>query len=656
MKTSPTCLQNILFLYICLGAWGDRGLAEDPRISVLHQRDAVYSPLDHGLSASAADNTAAIQQAIDACQEGSGGIVQLPAGTFRIKGTLRMTSSHVWLRGPGRAAATLLFDNGGADCIVVGNRIPARPPIAAGELRSNKITDLNMVFGKKTAGRTVAIVNHFDFIMEKVTIDHCVVGVYAERTNNVLLRDVIIIPDNQGALDQPGVPWSSWVGVWWDTPPDPADPTARSDVLYFDNVCINCNDAPGTGVLWDGMSNTFLINYANILNGKYGFRVINSRHNKRYLVPQFLNAFALLLENARIAMSIETGCEFKITSSDMDMCKENTVQILPDLDGSPTDCVQITNSRIGNCQKTGIVIDARDVTIASTQMFSTSLAGRNRFPVIRVGSHARDVSITDLRAEEHIGGKLASYAVSIDAGASNIQIDNLDAKLVNTAAVENKGANRLMIGKVIEPGDASPTGIFQGEDDTGYFATCRPGPVRFFSKNRATGSASAAIGAATGTDGAELEMAVNDNSGKPFASYRYGRAITSASENIPERVFGSQAGAERLRIGAAGLTASVPYVDSATRFVTPQPGGTVTVAALTSRLVLTPGEPIKALAVGLPPAPVHGQLFHVSAVAHAVSGIRWPGNVVGAPAAIPAAHTMVFQFHAETHKWLCVQG
>ena len=35
-------------------------------------------------------------------------------------------------------------------------------------------------------------------------------------------------------------------------------------MLYFDNVNVNCNAAPGTGVLWDGMTNTFVIAYANI--------------------------------------------------------------------------------------------------------------------------------------------------------------------------------------------------------------------------------------------------------------------------------------------------------------------------------------------------------------------------------------------------------
>ena len=57
--------------------------------------------LEYGVSASAADNTGAIQAAIDACQAAGGGIVQLPAGVLRVTGTLRMASSHVWLRGAG---------------------------------------------------------------------------------------------------------------------------------------------------------------------------------------------------------------------------------------------------------------------------------------------------------------------------------------------------------------------------------------------------------------------------------------------------------------------------------------------------------------------------------------------------------------------------
>lgn len=216
---------------------------------------------------------------------------------------------------------------------------------------------------------------------------------------------------------------------------------------------------PGTGVLWDGMTNTFVISYANILHGKYGFRVINSRGNRQNLVPQFLNAFGLLLEGADVALSIEAGYEYKITTSDMDMCQGNTVQILPDPAALPaaiaTGTVQIVNSRIGNCRKSGVYIDARDVQISNTQLFTTSLDGLNKYPAIAIGPHARDVSLNNVRAEESIGTRLTSYGVSIGRGAKNIMIDNLNANYVNRGAVQNLGGVNLVLGHLIEPDGAA---------------------------------------------------------------------------------------------------------------------------------------------------------------------------------------------------------
>ena len=419
--------------------------AEDVKAS------SVYNVLDFGALPAAQDNTVAVQTAIKVCQEKGGGIVQFPAGNFRFRGTLLMNGNNVWMRGVGRSSTTLIFDNGTGDGIVIGNRIPPTAPIAAWQTHSNKIIDLNIEHGPKTAGRTIAVINHADFILEKVSIYHCVVGIYAERINNVVLRDVVIEPDNAAALDKSEVRWSSWVGVWWDTPPYPQDPSARSDVLYFDNVCIQLHDAPGTGVLWDGMCDTFLINYANILHGKYGFRVINSRGNKQDQVPQFLNACSLLIEAADVDLSIEAGFEFKITTSDLDMCKSNTIQVLQDPSGARSGTVQITNSRIGNCAQSGLYIDVKDVLISNTQMFTTSLAGQNRYPAISLGPHAQDVTIANVRAEESIGTRLTSYGVSVAQGARNIIIDNLNANYVNLGAIDNQGAINLIVGHIIEP-------------------------------------------------------------------------------------------------------------------------------------------------------------------------------------------------------------
>ena len=110
-----------------------------------------------------------------------------------------------------------------------------------------------------------------------------------------------------------------------------------------------------------------------------------------------------------------------------------------------------------------------------------------------------------------------------------------------------------------------------------------------------------------------------------------------------------------MRIGSAGLKVSVPYVDNATSFVTPTPDDTIAVTATTSRVVMTPRDPINSLSIEMPSSPVHGQLFHVSAAGQSVSGIKWLGTVVGGPDSIPSAHTTSFQFNAASKQWLCVE-
>ena len=89
--------------------------------------------------------------------------------------------------------------------------------------------------------------------------------------------------------------------------------------------------------------------------------------------------------------------------------------------------------------------------------------------------------------------------------------------------------------------------------------------------------------------------------------------------------------------------------------MTPKQSEVVAVKDFLSRLVMTPREPITVVTITMPASPVHGQLFHVSAVGRGVSGIKWLGNVIGGPTAIAAAHTSIFEYNGETREWLCVQ-
>lgn len=72
--------------------------------------DARFDVHDFDAHPSRDDNTAAFQAAIDAASD-AGGVVWIPAGTYRLADTLTITGSHVVLRGEGPTRSKLRFTN-----------------------------------------------------------------------------------------------------------------------------------------------------------------------------------------------------------------------------------------------------------------------------------------------------------------------------------------------------------------------------------------------------------------------------------------------------------------------------------------------------------------------------------------------------------------
>jgi len=69
-----------------------------------------FSVVDQGADPTGgADSTAAIQAAIDAASAAAPAVVDLPAGTYRVDGTLRVDTSGVVLRGAGEASTYVYF-------------------------------------------------------------------------------------------------------------------------------------------------------------------------------------------------------------------------------------------------------------------------------------------------------------------------------------------------------------------------------------------------------------------------------------------------------------------------------------------------------------------------------------------------------------------
>lgn len=95
------------FLHDCSYAGYRNGEVVPPDMGSLPLFDVVadYSADNTGLS----DATTSIQQAIDAAETAGGGIVYLPAGTYRCDGTLTVSASHIILRGAGETATFVYF-------------------------------------------------------------------------------------------------------------------------------------------------------------------------------------------------------------------------------------------------------------------------------------------------------------------------------------------------------------------------------------------------------------------------------------------------------------------------------------------------------------------------------------------------------------------
>jgi hypothetical protein len=95
------------------GTWGDE---LNEFLEVAHESDGrlkavPFNVKDYGAAGDGStDDTAAIQAAIDACQDSNGGIVFLPSGVYVTSEPLLITEHHVTLEGPGMGVG---FDPGG---------------------------------------------------------------------------------------------------------------------------------------------------------------------------------------------------------------------------------------------------------------------------------------------------------------------------------------------------------------------------------------------------------------------------------------------------------------------------------------------------------------------------------------------------------------
>ena len=376
-----------------------------------------------------------------------GGTVRFPAdlSPYRLRGTLRLDKSFVGLLGDGPQASYIDCANGRADCIVVGD--PDRPT------RDQHIADMAINgAGAKTGGANIRITNTFNVLVERAQVEYCFrcfdIG---PHNNAVTIRDVIATPD------QPGADF----GIYWHSPGDEA---MRSDVLTLDNVVVEGHWSDATGLMWEGFANTLVGSHVRILHSRYGMRIVNPSHSKSHY-PEFLNVFDLEMEGFKTrALSIEAGADFKIVGSDIDNLSGNerqgdaddvAVRIFADAGASFTRGVSFTSTRIGGSRSSGIWSDSRDLQLSNVIFYTTSHAGADVAPVIRLGGATRDAMLSNIECEEFGGAAQASYCIRIEAGATGVLASNVDARYVRKGAIEDLGGLGVSAVNLVEPDGAA---------------------------------------------------------------------------------------------------------------------------------------------------------------------------------------------------------
>jgi hypothetical protein len=123
------------------------------------------SVLDYGAKGDGVtDDTAAIQQAIDAVGAAGGGLVHLPAGTYLLNSGLSWTANNIWLQGAGMGATRINVGFASGNVILIGNGT-ANP-------NNNTISDLSInAPSARSGGGTIVVRNAYNTALRNLRFE-----------------------------------------------------------------------------------------------------------------------------------------------------------------------------------------------------------------------------------------------------------------------------------------------------------------------------------------------------------------------------------------------------------------------------------------------------------------------------------------------------
>lgn len=362
----------------------------------------------------AKDSTAAIQAALDSLTT-KGGAVWLPAGTYKILGTLVWPAANgISMMGGSQRPTTLLFDNGTADCIRIAGADAAHQIVYA------EISNVLMECFGKTGGRAFDIAFAASIRLINVVIDHPFCGIELWQTNDVLLNGVrmygitggTVTPPHRGSYD-PGACY----GVFYHGPGDVTN--GRSDGLTCLNTLIDCAAGGSDGLLVDGAAFTINIYNTATTAPRDGLRITNGSGIDT-TIPQFgvFDNFVVDTATNRGAEML-TGYDFRIDQSQI--CANGTTGTYSLVVAGGSN-LTVQNSRLLANDGNAVFIDTSKYVKVLGCDLASGMSGANPNAAVAIGSGAADVIISGNQTSNEIAFNNWAAGCAVANGSTDVNV------------------------------------------------------------------------------------------------------------------------------------------------------------------------------------------------------------------------------------------
>lgn len=348
------------------------------------------------------DDRAAIQSAINAVGlMAGGGTVIIPPSTngCKVNGTLTITKGNVVLAGTHRGSI-LLFDNGAADSIVVGNG-RGTPQLYFNEIRDLRI-DHNVA--NETGGYGIKFVSTSQSRITNVYMENVYNGLAADQINNLIVDKTTI----RAKPNSPGI------GIAYVTA---GDGSVRSDVFTLNDTAVSMLNDTTAGHLRvtsecirvDGASMTIRMKSVTALQCGYGLRIMNSSGTTSSAGHPAFGVFqGLEIEAGITAVRIEAGHDWLFSNSIVNTYWNNeptdvSFEVFPDSTGSVTRDIIFNGSIIGSspgiCLRIngvkGFYLSGSQVGPCGTRAGPNSILGpQPKVVAVEVGAQSQDFVAT----------------------------------------------------------------------------------------------------------------------------------------------------------------------------------------------------------------------------------------------------------------------